>query len=319
MGNTRFYVLFFIGMSMAVKLQFLRKIDRRLQFAASGTDYYFSCSVMGTSLQWGLNSATLGGYKVDDVGVSTVTNKSSFYVTSTLLSAVPLLPQQSGVHFVSVLVISLPKPSTLQLNVSCTNNEVINFTNVTINPKYRGRRSGSIVNYTNRTIVLQYILSAPLLTNSSVLVHIFMCGTDSLSQLIGREKKRAIGFNDQDDVGATVSALFAEKQMVNIQAVLASRQPLETTSLVFILSDTNFTFICSLKSNKVQLLSQKEFPRFNSTNSMLGNNSSNHSQTTTQFKSPTTTAYQNFWTSYYSNESTTSETIGEWVTQEAIW
>ena len=241
---------------------------------------------------------------MDDVGVSTVTNKSTFYVTSTLLSAVPLT-QQSGVHFVSVLVISVPKSSRLHLSVSCNNNKDINVTNVTINPEYWGPRSGSIVSFTNWTIVLQYILSAPLLTNSSVLVHIFMCGTDSLLQLI-RKGNRVVGFSDEDDIGAAVSDLSPDNKMVSIQTILISRQPLETTSLVFILSDTSFTFVCSLKSNKVQLLSQKMFPRFNSTDSMPGDESSNDSQTT-QYESSTATIYQNFWTSYYS----TSDTIGE--------
>ena len=241
---------------------------------------------------------------------STVTNKSTFYVMSTLLSAVPL-PQQSRVHFVSVLVISVPKFSTLHLNVSCNNNKDINFTNVTINPEYWGPRNGSIATFTSRTIVLQYILSAPLLMNSSVLVHIFMCGTDSLLQLIGRGKQ-AIGFGDLDDVGAAVSDLSPDNKMVSIQTILISRQPLETTSLVFILGDTNFTFSCSFKSNKVELLSQEEFPRFNSTDSVPGDGSSNDSQTT-QCESPTATTNQNFRTSYYSSDSTTSDTVGEWV------
>ena len=250
---------------------------------------------------------------MDDVGVSTVTNKSSFYVTSTLLSAVPLT-QQSGVHFVSVLVISVPKFSTLHLNVSCNNNKDIDFRNVTINPEYWGPRNGSIATFTNRTIVLQYILSAPLLMNSSVLVHIFMCGTDSLLQLIGTGK-RAIGFGDEDDVGATVSDLSPDNKMVSIQTILISRQPLETTSLVFILSDTSFTVVCSFKSNKVQLLSQEKFPGFYFTDSMPGDGLSNGSQTT-QYESSTATTYQSFRTSYYSSDSIPSDTVGEWVTQE---
>ena len=219
---------------------------------------------------------------MSDVGVTTVTTQSAYSFTSILLSAVPIF-QQSGAHLVSVLVISVPRSSTLHLNVSCTNNVLIKFRNVTT-PKCTGKKD-DITTSDNRTIVLQHILSAPLLVNSSVLVHIFMCGTDSLLQLIGKGNK-AVGFGEKDNVGATGRDLLPDNKMVNIQAVLISRQPLETTTLVFILSDTSFNASCSFKFNRVQLQPQK-CPGFNFTNSMPVDGSLNDSRNT-QYESHTT-------------------------------
>ena len=73
-----------------------------------------------------------------DVGVTNVTNQSTHSFTSKLLSAVPL-PQQSGAHLVSVLDISVPRSSTLHLNVSYTNNILIKFRNA-ITPKCMGEK-----------------------------------------------------------------------------------------------------------------------------------------------------------------------------------
>ena len=243
---------------MAVNLQYLREVKDRLQYAKSDTDYYFSCSVDGSVLQWGLNSTSLGGYGVNEVGFATVTNKSTYSFSSTLLSAVPL-PQQPGTaHLVSVLVISVPRFSTLDLNVSCSNNILIKFKNVKT-PKCMGEE-GDITTSDDRTIVLQHILSAPLLVNSSLLVHIFMCGTESLFQVIG-DGSDDLGFAEGDYVGANVTDLFPDNlQMVNIQAVLISRQPpLVTTSLLFILSNTSSNAYCSFKwNNEIHLPSQED-------------------------------------------------------------
>jgi len=244
-------VIFLItGNSLAVNVEYLRNVEERRQYTNSYRDYYFSCSVTGLVLQWGLNSASLGGYRVEDVGVTTVNNQSDFQYTSILLSALPV-PQQSEFELGSVLVISVLTSSSLHLNVSCTNNVELRFTNITIFPKCL-RGNGSIVSSINRTVVLEYVLSAPLVRNMSVLVHIFMCSTESPSQLIGRNNK-AIGFGEKDELGATSSDLNRDNTMVNIQAILISRQPRETTSLVFILGDANFTAVCSFESNRVQL------------------------------------------------------------------
>ena len=243
--------------SGTVNLEYLRKVGRLNSSFVK--DYYFICQAEGQVLQWGAGTIPIVGYRKDEVGRTVVNAEKDFNVTSTLLLARPL--EDGGTLFVSVLVISTPGDE-LSLSVSCTNNTVLSNISTDVCPKYR-KWNDEIHVSEKDTIVFDYILSAPLLQqlkNSSVLLHIFMCGTESLFQLVGRDDS-GLGFSKNHRVGETRNDLSADNTMVNIEAILISRKQFETTSLVFIISNSNFTAKCSFESTEVQLQSQKEFPK----------------------------------------------------------
>ena len=84
-----------------------------------------------------------------------------------------------------------------------------------------------------------------------------MCGTENISQLVGRDDS-GLGFSKNHEVGETRNDLSAGNTMVNIEAILISRKQFKTTSLVFIISNSNFTVKCSFGSTEIQLPSQQE-------------------------------------------------------------
>ena len=155
-----------------------------------------------------------------------------------------------------MLVISTPWDD-LSLSVFCTNNVVLSNISTDFGPKYR-KCNDEVHISENDTIAFAYILSAPLLQqlkNSSVL-HFFMCRTESLSQLVGRDDS-GLGFSKNHRVGETRNDLSVDNTMVNIEAILISREQFKTTSLVFIISNSYFTAKCSFGSTEIQLLSQQ--------------------------------------------------------------
>ena len=247
--------------SCRVNLEYLRRV-RRFQSPSSTLDCFFICEAEGQVLQWGAGVSvivSLVGYRKDEVGRTVVNAQKDFNVTSTLLLARPL---HGGTHFVSVLIISTPGED-LSLSVFCTNNIVLSNISTECDPKYRENNDEFHV-VKNRTIVFDYILSAPLLlqpNNSSVLLHIFMCETESLSQQVGRDDS-GFGFSKNHEVGETRNELSADNTKVNIEAILISREQFETTSLVFIISNSNFTAICSFGSTEIHLKSQQAFAEY---------------------------------------------------------
>ena len=243
--------------SCNVTLEYVRRV-RRLQ-SPSTLDYCFICEAEGQVLQWGADTSSLVGYRKDEVGRTVINAQMDFTVTSTLLLARPL--EDGGTLFVSVLVISTAGDE-LSLSVSCTNNIVLSNISTDYGPKYRSHDDKTHF-FKNRTIVFDYILSLPLLQqkNSSVVLHIFMCGTESLSQLVGRDD-RGLGFSKKHKVGETRNDLSADSTKVNIEAILISREQFETTSLVFIISNSNFTAKCSFGSTQIQLQSQQAFAEY---------------------------------------------------------
>ena len=242
--------------SCIVDVEYLRRV-RQFQ-SPSVLDYYFICEVEGQVLQWGVGTSVIGYHK-DEVGKSVINAQMDFNVTSMLLLARPL--EDGVILFVSALVISTPGDH-LSLSVTCTNNIVLSNISTDCAPKYRDHGDELHV-IKNRTIVFDYILSAPLLhlKNSSVLLHIFMCGTESLSQLVGTED-RGFAFSESHEVGKTRKELSTDNTEVNIEAILISREQFESTSLVFIISNSNFTAICSFGSTKRLLQSQQPFAEY---------------------------------------------------------
>ena len=229
--------------SGSVNLEYLRKVDR---FNSSvKTDYYFICEVEGQVLQWGVGTWAIVGYRKDEVGKTFVNAQMDFNITSTLLLARPL--EDGGTFLVSVLVISMTG-DYLSLSVSCTNNVVLSNVSTDCDPKYRQTNDDFYV-FTNIAIAFDYILSTPFLqlNNCSLLLHIFMCKTESLTQQVGRDDSR-YSFSSNSEVGETRKELSADNTKVNIEAILISRELLEITSLLFIIDNTNFTAKCSFES-----------------------------------------------------------------------
>ncbi len=217
--------------SSSIFLEYIQKIER---FQVTNiTDYYFSCNLQGRILQWAVNSENLGGFHVNSSKRTVVSKRSNFNYTSTLLSARSFM-------FNSILVVSLGKDQNQTLDVICTNNINFNVTNNENNPKYE---SPNVRGNFSRAIGLEHVLTAPLIHNSNQLTHIFLCGTNGMSQQL-IVNSRSIGFSPADTIGVTRSSDI-RNGIVNIQAILNARQPYQTTSIIFVTHGSDFNITCA--------------------------------------------------------------------------
>ncbi len=192
----------------------------------------------------------MGGYDISEIGETVTSSKSNFNFTRTLLSVRQLQGQQQYT-FDSILVVSVLKNESFDFEVSCTNNNLINTTGTDKDPVYRSLEN---INMT-RNITLGYVLAVPILYNTSLLTHIFVCSSDSSMQTLGINK-RAIGFNSQDPIGEKRNVLSSNNEIVKLQAILISQLPSQTTTLAFVTQSSNFSFICSFETTAAELPSR---------------------------------------------------------------
>ena len=229
------------GLSTYVNIEYLRR-DNRFNHS-SYIDYYFSCNTIGPTLQWALNEESLIGYGLDDVGRAVVSMGQNFNYTTTLLSS--QLERQQNARLTSILIVSPEKEQIENFNVSCNNGLMINSTSTTTNPIYveiveNIQTEGSI-------IALEQVLSARVIQNNTNLIHILLCGTADSSQIWGVNGEGII-FDQNDRIGRHQTETPDGITVVR-QAILFARQPFETTSVLFVLSNSNITVICFFNSH----------------------------------------------------------------------
>ncbi len=243
--------------SFLVSVEYLRRAHRF--GSAHVDDYYFCCNCQGSVIQWGIDNTSLGGYTISDVGTTVVSKGNGYNFTTTLLSA----RQEDGtVIFDSILIISVPHNQTTTFEVLCTNNVDINTTSNAVDAKLGEK--GNTTKNTDTDVGLEYILAAPIvqqLQTSSLLTHIFVCGTNSSSQIIGVPTLRAVGFSLTDSPGDTRN-VKNNNATVNFQVILAARFIFyETTTFAFVTTSERFSLTCSYHSFAKSLNSSlEEYP-----------------------------------------------------------
>ena len=229
------------GLSTYVNIEYLRRVNRLNR--SSYIDYYFSCNTIGPTLQWALNEESLIGYGLDDVGRAVVSMRENFNYTTTLLSS--QLEDKENVRLTSLLIVSPEKEQIENFNVSCNNGLMINSTSTTTNPIYveiveNIQTEGSI-------IALEQVLSARVIQNNTNLIHILLCGTADSSQIWGVNGE-AIIFDRNDGIGQHQTVTLDDITVVR-QVILFARQPFETTSVIFVLNNSNISVVCSFSSH----------------------------------------------------------------------
>ena len=212
---------------------------------SSYIDYYFNCSVLGPRLTWALNQESLVGYplkQADQVVVSTVQNFS--YVTT-------LLYQKEGDEqsmFISILIVT--STTKQDFEVTCSNALMTNTTGTTANPVYAEnvdniRTKGGI-------IALEHVFSGNLIHNSSSLTHILTCGIADVSLTWGINGEGVV-FGQNDRIGDTRTER-PDGSTVLRQAILIADQSFETTSVIFVTSNSNITVTCSFSPHSPAIL-----------------------------------------------------------------
>ena len=206
---------------------------------SSCIDYYFSCNTFGPMIKWGLNEQTLAGFSLDEVGKTVRSMEQNFDYTATLLSSLRI-PGQTHAMLTSILIVSFEKNDSKNFNVTCSNGLIINHTSTTTNPVY-------VENFDNiqtmgDIIALKHVLSGKLIHNSSSLTHILSCSTADRSLTWGINRE-GIFFHPNDRIGSYITDTL-DGITVFKQAILIARQPHETTSIIFITSDSKINVTC---------------------------------------------------------------------------
>ena len=237
----------------SVDVLYLRKV-MWLQFNMEAK--YILCNAVGDVLQWGgANSTSIGGFtKQSLVGSSSVSTKNTTTYVITLLSLRPSV--RSNTMFTSVLVLYSTFGNINDIEISCSNNIDINCTRIEDKPIY------TLLQYhinTNNNVFVDYVLSAPLFSNSSLLLHIFVGGTNNRYQNIAIQGKSAVGLDGDDALGTTRTSLFIGNNLINLQVILISKQSNVTTTIIFVIEDMNFTLIYGYQSNVVHVQSRHKF------------------------------------------------------------
>ena len=211
----------------AVEVRFLLDVQRFTIFPY--IDNYFTCNVVGQTLQWEVNQTRLGGFDVGSARALT-SSKSNFNYTSNLLSSQPLNGQFS---FASVLVVSISGTSTL--DVVCRNEVVQNSTSNRVAPLIQ---TMNIRKHTD-SVYLHYILTKNIISSSTNLyTSIFICGVQNVFQTWQVERS-PYGFDTSSKIGDDrLFFLSQDRTVVNEQAILIARVPYQIVSILFI-TDTS--------------------------------------------------------------------------------
>lgn len=234
--------------SSAITVQFLRKVERLHK--KPYVDYYFCCNTVGRTLQWHVNSELVGHYGVEDAGHVNITSGNRFNCTSSLLSVEPR-GQQYYAMLDSVLVISV-EGNEIPLDVACTNTIRTNHTSNDLLPKY-SEVLDELYTIMNQRVTIDYVVAAHIIQASSLLTHVFVCGTNGVLHQIGVDGE-GVAFDLSDSVGRTRTIFYDNNnEVVRQQAILSSQGPYETTSLIFVNSNTNFSFSCATAIFEVQI------------------------------------------------------------------
>ena len=216
---------------------------------------YILCNAVGNVLQWGgADSTSIGGFtKQSLVGSSSVSTKNTTTYVITLLSLRPSV--RSNTMFTSVLVLYSTFGNINDIEISCSNNIDINRTRIEDKPIY------TLLQYPINTnnVFVDYVLSAPLFSNSSLHLHIFVGGTNNRYQNIAIQGKSAVGLDGDDALGTTRTSLFIGNNLINLQVILISKQSNVTATIIFVIEDMNFTLIYGYQSNVVEVQSRHKF------------------------------------------------------------
>ena len=206
---------------------------------SSWIDHYFSCNTIGPMIKWGLNEQTLAGFSLDEVGKAVTSMEQNFDYTAALLSS-RRIPGQTHAMLTSILKVSFEKNEIENFNVTCSNGLMINHTSTTTNPVYV--ESVDNIQIMGDIIALKHVLSGNLIHNSSSLTHILTCGTANRSLTWGINRE-GIVFYPSDRIGRYIPDTLDGISVFKL-AILIAHQPFETTSVIFLTSDSNINVTC---------------------------------------------------------------------------
>ena len=238
--------IYSLGLQNFINVEYLLRVNRLNNL--SYNDYYFICNAVGPTLKWAFNEESLIGYSVDEVGRTLVSAGQNFNYTSTLLSSHLIGYQQS--ELTSVLIISFKEVQTKYFNVTCSNGLMTNIINTSSNPRFIENPDN--IRTKGDSIYLKHVMSAKLIGNSTSLTHILTCGTAKFAQTWGINGEGTV-FDQNDKIGKARTEV-PDGTTVSRQAILFARQPFETTSVMFVTSNSNITVTCSFSPHSPAIL-----------------------------------------------------------------
>ncbi len=187
-----------IASSEPVALEFVKGVTRLN--TNMYTDYYFSCNINGSFLQWQYNNDPLTGFREDDeVGRTVVLTRDNYSYTASILSSRPLRNDERAMD--SILMISITGSDSSDFTITCSdglNSKTVSAGLVSDveDSSVRHDNSDSI---SGMVIVLDYITSSNIVRNTST--HIFMCGANYSSQHLRINNGSTLVFNSSRNPG----------------------------------------------------------------------------------------------------------------------
>ena len=211
-------------------------------------DFWFSCSVEGSMLQWMINGT---GYKVfNPRELQTVHRESlsTFNYTATLLSSRTV----AGVHHLtSVLIVSLA--DNITINVSCVNDtgskDDSNNRGIPTNQSMQVQSHDNVMQMAqlwNRTVVQDG-------TNTTTTC--LMCGVEFNHQSWATNNRDFHEFNIQNEIGSQHSLLSSDNSFLRIQTILIALPPKRLISIILVTDSSVRNVTC--KANGTSLSSDQ--------------------------------------------------------------
>ena len=235
------------NMTDTMEVKFLRGVHRLFR-DANFTDFYFSCSALGTFIQWTLNDRPLSGFTTTETGRVRRNVGPNFNYTSSLLSS--RLYNGSLVMVLDSMIVVSFRRDYPKFKITCRGSHDVK----TILPgKVIDRDSDH-----SGALVFQRLFSSPITMNRT-LIHGFMCGASSILQLSG-DFGPTIAFTTRENIGYSRTALKSDVSSILVQGILLAREPLATTSLFLIALNGSVTAKCFYGSDEIILTSNLPTP-----------------------------------------------------------
>ena len=230
------------NMTDTMEVKFLRGVHRLFR-DANFTDFYFSCSALGTFIQWTLNGRPLSGFTTTETGRVRRSVGPNYNYTSSLLSS--RMYNDSVVMVLDSMIVVSFQRDYPEFEITCRGSHGI-----------KKILPGEVIDSDsdrNGTLVFQHLFSSAITMNQT-LIHGFICGASSILQLSG-DVGPTIAFTTRESIGYSRTALKSDVSSILVQGVLLAREPLETISLFLIASDGTVTAKCFYGSDEIVLSS----------------------------------------------------------------
>ena len=210
--------------------------------SSSHFDYYYSCIATGQTLQWRIDSISIGGFVPLQTGDILFGTTHTFNFTATLLST-RVLQRQYIFH--SILMISTTEHA---FKVECRSES----SRAIARNKGFPATKGVINTNTTNSVHLDYVVSQSIQNSTPCVVRIFLCGVEREFQSWETNRPK-YGFGFTDPLGIDRLFLSENHTFVDQQAIFIDREPYQIVTVLLLTNESVETVICSAGLREAQL------------------------------------------------------------------